>query len=134
MAVANARLIRPLEELTKGVVKRGLVIGGGLSGMTAALGLAEQGFEVFLVEKDEQLGGNLRRLYSTLDGKEIPKYLEEITARVMTHPRVRVFKNAQITNFSGYVGNFKTSLTIGPERTIRELEHGVTIVATGGRS
>ncbi len=57
MAVANARLIRPLEELTKGVIKRGLVIGGGLSGMTAALGLAEQGFEAVLVEKEGRAGG-----------------------------------------------------------------------------
>ena len=80
MAVANARLIRPLEELTKGVIKRGLVIGGGLSGMTAALGLAEQGFEVFLVEKEGELGGNLRHLHTTLDGKDVPKYLEEIKA------------------------------------------------------
>jgi heterodisulfide reductase subunit A-like polyferredoxin len=132
MAVANARLIRPLEELSKGVTKRGLVIGGGLSGMTAALGLAEQGFEAVLVEKEGELGGNLRYLRTTLEGKDIPGYLEEMRARVGGHPRVQVLTNAVITDFSGYVGNFKTSLMIGPRMLTREVEHGVTIVATGG--
>jgi heterodisulfide reductase subunit A len=132
MAVANARLIRPLEELTKGVTKKGLVIGGGLSGMTAALGLAEQGFEVFLVEKEGELGGNLRHLHTTLNGKDVQKYLEELKARVMKHSRVQVFTNAVVTEFSGYVGNFKTSLMVGPRLFTQQIEHGVVIVATGG--
>ena len=132
MAVANARLIRPLEELTKGVIKRGLVIGGGLSGMTAALGLAEQGFETFLVEKEGELGGNLRHLYRTLDGKDVPQFLKEMITRVTRHPQIQVFTNAVVTDFSGYVGNFKTSLMVGAKMLPRELEHGVTIVATGG--
>ncbi|MDP3040564.1 MAG: FAD-dependent oxidoreductase, partial [Deltaproteobacteria bacterium] len=132
MAVANARLIRPLEEVNKGVIKRGLIIGGGLSGMTAALGLAEQGFEAILVEKEEELGGNLRHLRHTLDGKEIPGYLEELKTRVTKHPRIQVFTNAVVTDFSGYVGNFKTSLMVGPRMFTREVEHGVTIIATGG--
>jgi heterodisulfide reductase subunit A-like polyferredoxin len=132
MAVANARLIRPLEELTKGVTKKGLVIGGGLSGMTAALGLAEQGFEVFLVEKEGELGGNLRHLYTTLEGKDVQEYLEYLKSQVTKHPRIQVFTNAVITDFSGYVGNFKTSLMVGPRMFTRELEHGVTVLATGG--
>jgi len=132
MAVANARLIRPLEELTKGVTKRGLVIGGGLSGMTAALGLAEQGFETFLVEKEGELGGNLRHLYTTLDGKDMQKYLEDLKTRVTKNPRIQVFTNAVVTDFSGYVGNYKTRVGIGKGNGGRELEHGVTIVATGG--
>ncbi|MDO8956684.1 MAG: FAD-dependent oxidoreductase, partial [Deltaproteobacteria bacterium] len=130
MAVANARLIRPLEEVNKGVIKRGLIIGGGLSGMTAALGLAEQGFEAILVEKEEELGGNLRHLRHTLDGKEIPGYLKELKTRVTKHPRIQVFTNAVVTDFSGYVGNFKTSLMVGPRMFTREVEHGVTIIAT----
>ncbi|MGD0626203.1 MAG: FAD-dependent oxidoreductase, partial [Thermodesulfobacteriota bacterium] len=132
MAVANARLIRPLEELAKGVIKRGLVIGGGLSGMTAALGLAEQGFEVFLVEKEGELGGNLRHLRTTLDGKDVQKYLGEVVDRVTNHPRIEVFTNAQITDFSGYVGNYKSRVGAGKSNGGRELEHGITIVATGG--
>ncbi len=121
MAVANARLIRPLEELTKGVIKRGLVIGGGLSGMTAALGLAEQGFEVFLVEKEGELGGNLRHLRTTLDGKDVQKYLAEVIDRVRNHSRIQVFTNAQITDFSGYVGNYKTRMGAGKGNGAREV-------------
>jgi heterodisulfide reductase subunit A-like polyferredoxin len=132
MAIANARLIRPLEELTKGVIKRGLVIGGGLSGMTAALGLAEQGFEAVLVEKEDELGGNLRHLKTTLDGKDVSRVLEDLKARVTQHPLIQVFTNAVITDFGGYVGNYKTSLMVGPRMFTREVEHGVTIVATGG--
>jgi heterodisulfide reductase subunit A-like polyferredoxin len=132
MAIANARLIRPLEELTKGVIKRGLVIGGGLSGMTAALGLAEQGFEAVLVEKEDELGGNLRRLKTTLDGKDVSRVLEDLKTRVTQHPRIQVFTNAVITDFGGYVGNYKTSLMVGPRMFTREIEHGVTLVATGG--
>ena len=132
MAVANARMICPLEELPRPVVKKGLVIGGGVAGMSAALGLAQQGFEVFLVEKENELGGNLRRLRTTLDGMDIPMYLEEMKARVTKHPRIQVFTNSVITDFSGYVGNFKTSLMIGPRMFTREVEHGVAIVATGG--
>jgi len=134
MAIADARLIRPLEELTKGVIKRGLVIGGGLSGMTAALGLAEQGFEAVLVEKENELGGNLRRLKTTLDGKDVSRYLEDLTARVTHHPRIQVFPDAVITDFSGYVGNYKTALKVGSDGKGKEveIEHGITIVATGG--
>jgi heterodisulfide reductase subunit A len=132
MAVANARLVRPLEKQSKGVVRRALVIGGGLSGMTAATGLAEQGFEVFLVEKQGELGGNLRHLYTTVDGKDVRKFLQELREQVLDDPRIKVFLNADITNFSGYVGNFKTTLAVGSGAAVYELEHGVTIVATGG--
>ena len=132
MAVANARLVRPLEKQSKGVVRRALVIGGGLSGMTAATGLAKQGFEVFLVEKQGELGGNLRHLYTTVDGKDVRKFLQELREQVLDDARIKVFLNADITNFSGYVGNFKTTLTVGSGAAVYELEHGVTIVATGG--
>jgi heterodisulfide reductase subunit A-like polyferredoxin len=132
MSIANARLVRPLEKQSKGVVRRALVIGGGLSGMTAATGLAKQGFEVFLVEKQGELGGNLRHLYTTVDGKDVRKFLQELREQVLDDARIKVFLNADITNFSGYVGNFKTTLTVGSEAAAYELEHGVTIVATGG--
>jgi heterodisulfide reductase subunit A-like polyferredoxin len=132
MAIANARLIRPLDELTKSVTKKGLVVGGGLAGMSAALGLADQGFETFLVEKEEELGGNLRRIQSTLDGKNIPEFLQEMRERVRKHPLLQVFTGAAIRDFGGYVGNFKTTIGVGAEKKIRELEHGVIVIATGG--
>jgi len=133
MAIANARLIRPLDELTKSVTKKGLVVGGGLAGMAAALGLADQGFETFLVEKEEELGGNLRHLRSTLEGKNVQEFLDEMRRRVTKHSRIQVFTGAAIKDFSGYVGNFKTAIQFGSEKTCRELEHGIIVIATGGQ-
>ncbi len=133
MAVANARLIRPLEELMKSVTKRGLVVGGGLAGMSAALGLADQGFETFLVEREEELGGNLRHIQSVLSGKDVQAFLRDMRKRVTSHPKIQVFTNAAIADFSGYVGNFKTSILVGPRMFTRELEHGVIVIATGGQ-
>jgi heterodisulfide reductase subunit A-like polyferredoxin len=133
MAVANARLVRPLEELTKSVTKKGLVVGGGLAGMAAALGLADQGFETFLVEREEELGGNLRHIQSTLSGKDVQAFLRDMRKRVTSHPKIQVFTNAVIADFSGYVGNFKTSIMVGPRMFTRELEHGVIVIATGGQ-
>ena len=132
MAVANARLTHPLHRMNKPVTKRGLIIGGGLSGMSAALGLADQGFEVCLAEREAELGGMLRHVYTTLDGTDVQTYLQEQIKRVSAHERIRVVLNASVQSFSGYVGNFRTELSLGPERQTMEVEHGVAIVATGG--
>jgi heterodisulfide reductase subunit A-like polyferredoxin len=131
MAVASARFSEPLHRLTKPVNKRGLVIGGGLSGMSAALGLAGQGFDVFLVEKEAELGGMLRRIYTTIDGKDVQAFLKERIEQVMSHPRVSVLLGTSVIGFSGYLGNFKTLLSV-PGKREEELEHGAVIVATGG--
>ena len=133
MAVAKTRMLEPLERLSLDVTRRGLVIGGGLAGMTAALALADQGFEVDLVEKDRELGGFLRRIHYTLDNDDTEEYLRGLTEKVNSNAMIRVFLGAKVDNVSGYVGNFKTTLkpnsVTQPEE---ELEHGVIIVATGG--
>ncbi len=133
MAVTKARVLEPLERLSLNVTRSGLVIGGGLSGMTAALALADQGFEVFLVEKSKELGGLLRKIYYTLDNEDAQKYLKTIIERVNSNKLIHVLLNAKIENVSGCVGNFKTKVTqnLGIE-VAKELEHGVIIVATGG--
>lgn len=132
MAVATASQSETLKELSQEVKKKGLVIGGGLTGMIAALELARQGFETFLVEKEETLGGNLQHIYSTLNGGAVQSYLKELIDRVKENPLIQVFTNALIVSCSGFVGNFKTELMIGPGMYTRILEHGITIVATGG--
>ena len=53
--------------------------------------------------------------------------------RVKGHPKIQTFANAVIADFSGYVGNFKTSIMVGPRMFARELEHGVIVIATGGQ-
>ncbi|MCJ7547941.1 MAG: FAD-dependent oxidoreductase, partial [Deltaproteobacteria bacterium] len=132
MAVANASLLQPLQMQRLPVKKRGLVIGGGLAGMRAALGLAKQGFEVFLVEKEAELGGELRHLSYTLSGDDPREYLQELITQVTEHDAIQVITNAEVVDHAGLVGNFVTGIMIGPTMTYRKLEHGITIMATGG--
>jgi heterodisulfide reductase subunit A len=135
MAVAKARLIKPLDELIIDVIPKGLVIGGGLAGMTAALSIADQGFECYLVERDSELGGNLRNLYYTLKGESPQEFLVQIINRVRNHERIKVYTDAEIQSVDGFIGNFRTALTIGgaEERQDVELQHGVVILATGAK-
>ena len=131
MAVAKARLSKPLKQLPMGVNHSALVIGGGISGMVSALSLAEQGFEVHLVERSEALGGIARRIHYTLEGGDARAYLQELMTRVYENPSIQVYTEANITEASGYVANFTTKLTVGPQKVVNEIAHGVTIVATG---
>jgi len=132
MAVANALLLEPLKKERLPVRKRALVVGGGLAGMTAALSFAEQGFEVFLVEREATLGGNLRRLRFTLSGEDPQALLEEMISKVTSHPAIQVITNAEVVDHEGVQGNFSTGVMIAPAMTYRKLEHGVTVLATGG--
>jgi heterodisulfide reductase subunit A-like polyferredoxin len=132
MAVANAALLRPLRELTLDVIQKGLVIGGGNAGMCAALRLAEQGFEVTLIEKEAELGGNLKDIYYTIHGDDVQSYLRKLIDQVESNPKITVIKNAVIDSFEGYKGNFTTSLLVGPTMRAMKIDHGIAIVATGG--
>jgi heterodisulfide reductase subunit A-like polyferredoxin len=131
-AVANAGLLHALPMQQLPIRKRGLVIGGGVAGMTAALGLAKQGFEVFLVEQEAELGGELRHLSYTLSGDDPRAYLQELITQVREHDAIQVITNAEVVDHAGTVGNFVTGIMIGPAMTYRKLEHGITIMATGG--
>ncbi len=131
MAVARAATLYPLQEKMISVIRRALIIGGGVAGMNAALGLADQGFEVFLVEKEEQLGGLAHRLTATIEGANIGKYLQELIQKVSSHPNIQVMTQSLIVGFSGFKGNFTTEILVGPGMYSRKIEHGVVILATG---
>jgi heterodisulfide reductase subunit A-like polyferredoxin len=131
--VANARLIRPLSEQGLPVIQKGLVIGGGVAGMTSALKLAEQGFEVFLLEKEAHLGGNLRNLHYTLEGQDVQGFLKDLIARVTNHPLIHIITNALVVDFGGSKGNFSTGVMVAPTMYYRKIEHGITILATGAQ-
>jgi heterodisulfide reductase subunit A len=132
MAIAAASYVEPLQEQELSVTKRALVVGGGASGMAAALGLADQGFEVALVEKEKELGGNLRHLHYTLRDDGIQTYMQSLIERVKNHPLILVITDGVIVDFTGFKGNFKTGIMAGPGMAYRQIEHGVTIIATGG--
>ncbi|MFX0108958.1 MAG: CoB--CoM heterodisulfide reductase iron-sulfur subunit A family protein, partial [Candidatus Hodarchaeota archaeon] len=129
MAVAKARKLKPLDRMLLDVTPKGLVVGGGLSGITAALALADQGFEVYLIEKEQELGGFLRNIHYTLEGEEPQKHLRELIERVQENGLVHTILGADIEEISGYVGNFRTTITRGSEK--KHLEHGIVIVASG---
>lgn len=131
MAVAKAALLAPLEAQSVSVTPKALVIGGGIAGMTAALSVAEQGFECFLVEKSDRLGGNLGNVRFTLSGQNPMELVRTVEEKIHNNPLITVYTNAETTAISGYIGNFTTTITNnGTDTTI--IEHGVIIVATGG--
>jgi heterodisulfide reductase subunit A len=113
------------------VTASALILGGGLAGMTAALGIADQGFEVHLAEKEAHLGGLLRNVHGALEGADVQGHLNRLVARVQSHQKIHVYLNATPAVIGGHVGNFKSVLNVaGGEKPI---SHGVLIVAVGGQ-
>jgi heterodisulfide reductase subunit A len=112
------------------VIPKALVIGGGISGMTAALSIARQGFECYLVEKSHQLGGNIKRLRYLITGDDPGRIFSDLESDVRSNPLIHVYENAVIENITGYIGNFATSLQMPEHSEI--LEHGIVVIATGG--
>jgi heterodisulfide reductase subunit A len=131
MSVARAAHLDPLQELQLPVNKAALVVGGGLAGMTCALSMATQGFEVYLVEKAADLGGMARRIHYTLEGVDVQPYLADLVRKVYRHRSVHVYTGATITEVSGYVGNFVTK--VKSEGRVREILHGAAVIAIGAQ-
>ncbi|MCK4255930.1 CoB--CoM heterodisulfide reductase iron-sulfur subunit A family protein, partial [candidate division WOR-3 bacterium] len=132
MGVAKARGVTPLQKLPVDIDPRTLVIGGGLAGMTAALALAETNYRVFLVEKEEKLGGNLRSIQFSLGDSEPQQLLEKTIENVYNNKLITVYTGTEIKTIDGYIGNFRTTIVpLHQGGKPKELQHGVVIVATG---
>ncbi len=131
MAVAKARLLEPLSRKSITVNKSSLVIGGGLAGMSAALSLAHQGFDVHLVEKQNELGGNLKHLHYLLNGDQPQAELKRLQEEISYNDRISVYTGATLEKIEGSIGDFKTTVVAGGQTTV--VEHGVIIVATGAQ-
>ena len=129
MSVARACHLEPLQEFALNVNKTALVVGGGLAGMTSALSVANQGHEVYLLEKDKDLGGIARKIYYTLEGLDVQETLREVIRKVYQHRLIHVYTEASITETGGYVGNFVTK--VKHQGRVSEIKHGATILATG---
>ncbi len=129
MAVAKARLFEPLKKATLDIHRSALVIGGGISGMTAALGLASQGFKAYLIEKTPELGGNVRRLRYSVTEENPQEELVKLVKKAEENENIEIFKGTDILSIEGYVGNYKTKIL--HENQEKEIEHGVVVVATG---
>jgi len=138
MAVARAALLAPQTTLDVSVERSALVVGGGAAGMTAALALANQGFPVHLVEKEPELGGNLRFVYTSqpdTDTSLTPEspqvILHQLIEQVSNHPAIQTHFESAVTNSSGFRGNF-SSIIRHQNGGTTNISHGVSILATGG--
>lgn len=129
MSVARAGHLEPLQGFDLPVNKTTLVVGGGVAGMTCALALAKQGFQVHIVEKERELGGLARRLTGTVEGLDVQSHVRDLVAQVYRNPLVHVSHGAVIRGVSGYVGNFTT--VVQAEGRTREIRHGAAVIATG---
>ncbi|MFW9946060.1 MAG: FAD-dependent oxidoreductase [Candidatus Odinarchaeota archaeon] len=133
MAVNKAREIEPIERIRLPVTPKALVVGGGISGMMAALNFASQEYETFLIEKQEELGGFARNIYHTLEGGDVQEFLADLIDKVKSNKSIHTYTDAEIENIDGYIGNFKTSIIHGKNKERVEFDHGVVIVATGAK-
>ena len=129
MSIARACHLEPLQEIDLPVNKTALVVGGGIAGMTSALSIANQGHEVYLLEKDSDLGGTARRIHYTLEGLDVQALLRDLVSKVYQHQLIHVHTDAVITEATGYVGNFVTR--VKSERGGAEIKHGAAVIATG---
>ena len=113
MAVARAKLLEPVSRVEVGVVGRGLVVGAGVAGLTAALDLADRGFEVYLVEREPYIGGHLALLNKLYWGSDASNLLASLIQR-LSHTNLKVLVNSDVVEVGGYVGNFKVKIVQRP--------------------
>jgi len=131
MAVSKAALLEPIPTVELVINQKALVIGGGLAGMISALAIADQGFEVYLVEKEKELGGNLKNIYYTLEEDDVQAYTKLLIEKVQKHQKIKVYKKAKLDKVEGYIGNYTSTLKNSTAKLT--VNHGVIIVATGAK-
>ena len=131
MAAARAHFLQSLPQPVISVNGSALVIGGGLSGMSAALSLADQGFPAYIIEQSDKLGGNALNLVDTWLGEDIDENVRNLTDSIESHPMIDVFTNASIKEAAGFVGNYETTIT--QDGSDRVLKHGAVVVAVGAK-
>jgi heterodisulfide reductase subunit A len=130
MAVARASTLSPFKDVRLEVDQRAIVFGAGVAGLTAALSVAEQGFEVALIERETEPGGLAQRIRHAVGNTNPPAYVAELVERVKQHPLVRLYTGAGLEDFSGHVGKFRAKLNV--DGRIIEVGGGAVIVAIGG--
>ena len=130
-SVSRAVQLEPLYENSYPVVNEGLVIGGGVAGMTAALTIADQGFHVHLVEKNDRLGGFAGNIKFTLEGNSPSRLIRYLIERVTHHPKISVYLKSRLISHAGHLGAFHG--TVQKKGEPINIQYGAVIAATGGR-
>ena len=130
MGVAKSARLEALENITVDATRTAIVIGGGVSGMTAALSLANQGFEAHLVEREKELGGRIKTLYKLFpNDQDSQVLLDNLKKNVENNKNLTVYTSAQVKNIEGFIGNFEVEVEQNGNSI--ELAIGVIIVAVG---
>jgi heterodisulfide reductase subunit A len=129
MAVSKVTLMEPLKETELEVNQTAMVIGGGISGMSAAKSLANQGYETHIVERSPQLGGQALNLYKTVTGEEIQPKLSALIEEVRNNQNIHIHLETSLSKVEGFVGNFEATLSSNGNQ--KELDFGVAVMATG---
>ncbi|MDP4160475.1 MAG: FAD-dependent oxidoreductase, partial [Bacillota bacterium] len=128
LAIIRASMQQPVQPIFMPMNHAALVIGGGVAGMTSALSLADQGYEVHLVEKDQVLGGVAKRFSTGFRGEDMKAFLAGLIEKVNNHPNIKLHIGSAIKDVGGFLGNFTTTLENG-----EQIAHGVAILAIGGQ-
>ena len=130
MGVAKAAKLEPLEMIKVDINPAALIIGGGVTGMSAALNLSQQGFKTYLIEKENRLGGRLQSLNRLfpydIDASE---FITNMISKVENASNLEVLTSAKVKNIDGFVGNY--DVEIDQKGNLLNLEVGAIIVAVG---
>ncbi len=130
IAVSKANLLQPLEPFRTSVTPTTLVVGGGFSGLLTSKIIAENGFDVYLVEREPELGGSLRETeripFKDLDVKS---RFKQLVGELLNNPKIKVFTSTTIKEVKGSIGNFE--VTISKDGATEVLKVGTIVVATG---
>jgi heterodisulfide reductase subunit A-like polyferredoxin len=129
MAAARARLLEPLKEIAGTVIQSGLVIGSGLSALSAALSLANQGFDVYLAEQKHEEAGAPAKLKRAREHADLSTAKRALQKQITSHPKIQVFRDVHVTDFSGHAGSYVTMLSV--KGATKVLKHGIVIVESG---
>ena len=136
MGVERVRMAHPIYKEEREPVRAALVIGGGLSGMTAALAIADAGYDVHLVERQGELGGNLHHIYYVAEEENPQRLLRDLVNRTIGHENIRHYLNSEVITHTGSVGDFRARIQMkAPNGSLseHEIRHSVVLVATGGK-
>jgi heterodisulfide reductase subunit A-like polyferredoxin len=131
MSISRSYHLLPLEGERIPICQNALILGGGVSGMSAALSLAEQGYDVDLIEKSSQLGGNLTCINSTLENDSLTNFKKQLIESVNKHRNIDIYLDSEIENVTGHIGDFK--IRFNKEGKSKEITCGAIIIATGAK-
>jgi heterodisulfide reductase subunit A len=134
MAVAKASFLEAQQETELDICRSALIIGGGISGISAALSLSKQGFDVHLIEKETELGGMLKYLYKLQPtDREASEVLQEAITMVKADENIHLHTETLVNEVNGFIGNFHVTLQTKRSNQPEQLKVGTIIVATGAK-